>query len=814
MKISKFLFSTLVAAAAMTSTAFAEGTTLYVDVDNTFSKAVEELTPTISEIKILENVGEVLQGDLELIAKGNLSITADEKTTVSLSNNGTSYDLIIGGTDGNQIIAIEENVTLEVADRVIWAGYYDNNGSLHVDGTLKGSQLWMGLDTTVSASGKLISSGEAMVFRRGATLDVQGGTVDANYFNFLSGNLMAKDATITGGLIGINNTGGYAREGSVQICLDNTTWTSSGNLKTSTSETGALIEVDNGSILTVGLHDGFEESLIDKNSNLWVSNKSTLNTDKIKIDGCVDLYDATWNATGVISNNGTIDVREKSTLNATSLSNSGYVRIQDDSTLNVSGTIDNVGGVLEVYNSTLQNQKITGSDGAYIYAEGATFENVNVSGQETYTVNTDFNGGNYTGKVYTGYGIVDGKWAKIKDSESTITGTVDASTVYWQNYGKLTIEKGAELKTDYFSEGSTQVLTVNGTISAGTFRGYNGIVSETGKINAQAAVQFYGNPDVQRQYDVAGEIVVTHDIAYAHNVVIGFNTAKQWYGDGPNDYWNIGGANTVVNISGEKAKLQIVAGKAGKGTAIIHVDEEGTKATLNITNGAEFVVDGKVINNGNLNIADGSTLSVTGDIENAGNLTIGVDTVVNVGGKVTVKVGGKLTLAASSLLENLTVANEGGEVVVQTIDAAVTTQALTVESIDGSNVNLSAGADIVVHSATKIENTSDIIVSATDVVLAAWSFDIDNESNDVTVTMDVGTLSESDQANLKILHKADGTSDWTVTDIKGEYKDGKVTFTTNSFSSYAVAIPEPSAFGLLAGLGAIALAVSRRRRSC
>ncbi|MBQ2732499.1 MAG: hypothetical protein IJF68_05580, partial [Opitutales bacterium] len=97
MKISKFLFSTLVAAAAMTSTAFAEGTTLYVDVDNTFSKAVEELTPTISEIKILENVGEVLQGDLELIAKGNLSITADEKTTVSLSNNGTSYDLIIGG---------------------------------------------------------------------------------------------------------------------------------------------------------------------------------------------------------------------------------------------------------------------------------------------------------------------------------------------------------------------------------------------------------------------------------------------------------------------------------------------------------------------------------------------------------------------------------------------------------------------------------------------------------------------------------------------------------------------------------------------
>ena len=783
MKISKFLFSTLVAAAAMTSTAFAEGTvstggTEYDSFDAAFNAAKEGDVLNIS--------GSVGVG----------SVAGDINKSVDLSGSGTidlgGKNFIIGYKTNDAVVTITEDSDISFTNGngqgVIVSGARENdrfNGTFIIDNARVSMDYLLNRNiTTIKGDGSGIISEKA-------NLSLTKGVIIGNRKAETGGAGLGLFTLTDNAYVKISDNTGHATEIGYE------------------SGDGHLVVEKNSTF-----DNGAGRAFVVYVGDVSVTTGSALiaHSVELKSDTALLVSDSTLTA-GTVINNGTIDVREKSTLNATSLSNSGYVRIQDDSTLNVSGTIDNVGGVLEVYDSTLQNQKITGCDGAYIYAEGATFENVNVSGQETRTVNTDFNGGNYTGKVYTGYGIVDGKWAKIKDSESTITGTVDASTVYWQNYGKLTIEEGAELKTLYFSEASTQVLTVNGTISAGTFRGYNGIVSETGKINAQAAVQFYGNPDVQRQYDVAGEIVVTHDIAYAHNVVIGFNTTKQWYGDGPNDYWNIGGANTVVNISGEKAKLQIVAGKAGKGTAIIHVDEEGTKATLNITNGAEFVVDGKVINNGNLNIADGSTLSVTGDIENAGNLTIGLDTVVNVGGKVTVKVGGKLTLAASSLLENLTVANEGGEVVVQAIDAAVTTQALTVESIDGSNVNLSAGADIVVNSATKIENISDIIVSATDVVLAAWSFDIDNKSSDVTVTMDVGTLSESDQANLKILHKADGTSDWTVTDIKGEYKDGKVTFTTNSFSSYAVAIPEPSAFGLLAGLGAIALAVSRRRRS-
>ena len=101
------------------------------------------------------------------------------------------------------------------------------------------------------------------------------------------------------------------------------------------------------------------------------------------------------------------------------------------------------------------------------------------------------------------------------------------------------------------------------------------------------------------------------------------------------------------------------------------------------------------------------------------------------------------------------------------------------------------------------------------VVLSAWSFEITNSGADVMVTLDVGQDVALD--SIRVYHEENG--DWTdVTDQVGNIvsKNGKVSFTTNKFSGYAVAavpsIPEPSQFGLLAGLAALALAGTRRRR--
>ena len=145
---------------------------------------------------------------------------------------------------------------------------------------------------------------------------------------------------------------------------------------------------------------------------------------------------------------------------------------------------------------------------------------------------------------------------------------------------------------------------------------------------------------------------------------------------------------------------------------------------------------------------------------------------------------------------------------------------VTVKASEASSVTLTSSAEgVVVNKAEEIA-TGDVEINVEGIVvkevLAAWSFDISNNDEDVTVTMDVGE--DVDVSTIKIFHRENETSAWedyteVVKDIKLE--NGKLTFTTTSFSDYtaAIAAPEPSAFGLLAGLGAIALAVSRRRRS-
>ena len=491
----------------------------------------------------------------------------------------------------------------------------------------------------------------------------------------------------------VNGTG---KDGDVQFASN--WWSIRGGemeFNNTNAQTGTLrLNADNENALITG----------DTTASLTVNN-SRLDAYTIEVDNADSSFTATGSevtVTNLLENYGSMSF-DNSTVTAGKVTNSG--------TLNVDGgqlkanSIANA-GALNIFNSTLENTVITGSEGAVFRAENAVLSNLNVSGQETRTVNTDFNGGTYTGKVYTGYGLVDGEWSRVTDSETTITGTVDASSVYWQNYGKLTIAEGAELKTSYFSEGSRQVLTVDGTISAGTFRGYNGVVSETGKINAKAAVQFYGNPDTKRQYDINGEVVVTHDTAYAHNIVVGFDTAKQWYGDGPNDYWNIGGANTEVNVSGEKAKLQIVAGKAGKGTAMIHVDEEGTRATLNISDKAQFLVDGKVINNGNLNIADNAVAVITGNVTNSGSITVDASSSFSAGSIVNNGTFNSDNAGEMIVLGDMTVTGN-----IQTTDLTLKAgAALSAGSITVTNLNLTLGSTLTLTSSAVSTVTGTISV--------------------------------------------------------------------------------------------------------
>ena len=251
---------------------------------------------------------------------------------------------------------------------------------------------------------------------------------------------------------------------------------------------------------------------------------------------------------------------------------------------------------------------------------------------------------------------------------------------------------------------------------------------------------------------------------------------------------------------------------------------DSVKFTLNNSNatveGDFSITKGVVVlKDSELNAA---TLTNYGTVTVEGNSSISAASII--GNKIVVTNGATLTLSASSLLDFVD-NTKGGTVLFEKVDSRVSlgndSAPLTIGTSEKGTVQLSTkSGNVVVNKAEQIA-TSDVEISVEGVVvenvLAAWSFDVENGDSGVTVTMDVGE--NVDVSTIKIFHREDSNSAWEdYTDIVSDITlvDGKLTFTATSFSDYTavetVAAPEPSAFGLLAGLGALALVASRRRR--
>ena len=201
-----------------------------------------------SEVKILTDVREVMESDFDLVIGADLTITADAPVNVEFYNEGTKRDFATGSADGNAyVLTIDENVTFNLTDRVIWLGYYDNLVTVNVKGTLAAYNMWVGTDTTVT--GTLISESAELVMRRDATLTVNGGKVDADFFQIYSGHIVADNADIDCGLVWVNGNHNYASEGTFSMSLKNgTTFDSNGEIKIITNDDwDVTVELDSTS---------------------------------------------------------------------------------------------------------------------------------------------------------------------------------------------------------------------------------------------------------------------------------------------------------------------------------------------------------------------------------------------------------------------------------------------------------------------------------------------------------------------------------------------------------------------------------------
>ncbi|MBQ7225534.1 MAG: hypothetical protein IJX02_02905 [Clostridia bacterium] len=254
----------------------------------------------VTEVKILESARELMPTDVELMLKANLTITADKEVTISFYNDGTTYDFIINSDTeyGEFVFTVGENVSFVLEDRVIWLGFYGNDVDVVVNGTLSAYQIWHGANTTVNATGTLKTTGEALVMRRGALLTVDGGKVDASYFNILSGSIDAKNgAVIDSGAFWIDNTGAYASsEGAVSISIKDSTLTSSGNFKAVT-DASINVTIDNSKVAFTDF-DGYGASVVDAKTTVTITNlsevsfKNVTNDGRIVISSDVDLTTA------------------------------------------------------------------------------------------------------------------------------------------------------------------------------------------------------------------------------------------------------------------------------------------------------------------------------------------------------------------------------------------------------------------------------------------------------------------------------------------------------------------------------------------
>ena len=438
-----------------------------------YTSVIEALRAAIdteaSELVILKDVREKMTEDFDLVIKSDLTITAAKPVKVEFYNEGTAYDFAVGSTNNNTL-TIAENVHFDLTDRVIWLGYYGNNVNVVVNGYLGGYQIWHGADTQVTATGKLDSHGEAFIMRRNATLTVDGGEVNANYFQIYSGHIEAEDATITAGLVWINNNHSYGSEGTVSMSLDNTTFTSRSEVKVYAGEGKQVpITLKNSTTFTAAGALTTGENVIvkaDATSDFIVKGNSIFvaKTGDYK-------YPSLATAIGVAVEDATITVLQNITLAETATIPAGKVV-----TLDLNGkTISQVKAQTAGYQMILNDGNLTIEDSS-----------AEKSGKISYT--DSGNGGEYISDVIynratliinggtienlssatvaaNGYPHAVDTYSGIRNASVTING----GTIYCAEYSAV--------RMFCVSENNTADLTINGGTINGSIDMQNGIVA-------------------------------------------------------------------------------------------------------------------------------------------------------------------------------------------------------------------------------------------------------------------------------------------------------------------------------------------------
>ena len=283
-----------------------EGKSWGVNAFATLKEAIAAKTSATEEFVVESNI----DGD-EIASLGGLKITTNVEGGVTINNTYDNWVYVSGNTN------IGAGVTIN-------SGYYFYYGEGNeISGKLVASgQNYQRYDDviTINPGGLISCLGEAFVIRynnengskggfrvigdaaEGAALADRTVQFNGSYYSFYSGTIDASDTLITGGAIWMNNaTDGQGYKAVAK--LDNTIWTSTGNL---VMNGDATITLDNGSILQVSNFDGYGASSLDATSVLNVNDstfiaQSLVNNGKITVSGDSTLTLGAYEGTGTLT---------------------------------------------------------------------------------------------------------------------------------------------------------------------------------------------------------------------------------------------------------------------------------------------------------------------------------------------------------------------------------------------------------------------------------------------------------------------------------------------------------------------------------
>ncbi|AKC82108.1 hypothetical protein IMCC26134_03735 [Verrucomicrobia bacterium IMCC26134] len=686
----------------------------------------------------------------------------------------------------------------------------------------------MTLNTANALTGAItVSGGTLAIGTNGAagngtaTVTVSGGQLDVGTRNQSVADLTLSSGSITG-TTGVLSTGGnamVAQSGSVSAILGGTgglSKTTAGTVVLTGANTysGATTIASSG-ILQIG-NGGTSGSIA---STSGVANSGTL--DYNRSDASTVDYVVSGAGTLVKDGSGTISLTNTNTYTGATTINSGTLQVGNGGT---TGSISNTSGVTN--NSILAYNR---SDAITVTHAISGNGSVVKDGAGTLTLNGD--------RTYSGGTTLNAGTLAVGSSQAAGTGTITAAN-------GTTIAATSSLGTNAVGEaitlsGSNATVTLTNNNASGGFNsvingsaGQTLVISSAGgtgvNMNLQSSKQlqnFYGTVSIasgnnltfrstslnqgsdNALFQVDGSISTRNNGNVALGALSGSGTVSMG-GTGLNNLqttYTIGGRNTDANFSGVIQDSDTVNGK------IVNVVKTGTG--VQTFSGVNTYTGSTTVNNGtlvisstgslastNVTIGSGASFKYNGASAFTGTLTINGGTVSGSGAL-------NVDLALNSLADHVAPGNSPG---IQTFGADQNWSAFTYDWEVNDFTGTVAGTAF-----DKIAITGSLTLNSGNAYqLNVLSLDAGNASAAVPNFSEATTSWTIASTTTGIT--GFNAANWTVDAsnfINAETGSFTLAQVGNDLVLTYAAIPEPSAYAALAGLGIIGFAAYRRRRN-